>query len=112
GRRTIILVTDGYDENSAGNVDDTLKALQKGDITLYVVGIGGIAGMSIKGQESLKRLAAETGGRSFFPWKLEDLTGIYDSLAVDVQTRYLLSYTPKNQAHDGKWRAIEVTAAA
>lgn len=109
GRRTIILVTDGYDENSRTTIDDTLKALQQSDITLYVVGIGGIAGVSIRGQEALKRLAAETGGRPFFPWRLEDLAEIYDSLAVDVQTRYLLSYTPKNQAHDGKWRAIDVT---
>lgn len=112
GRRTIVLVTDGYDENSAGTVEDTLTALHKADITLYVVGIGGIAGVSIKGQQTLKSLAAETGGRSFFPWRLEDLTEIYDSLAIDVQTRYLLSYTPKNQAHDGKWRAIEVTTTA
>jgi hypothetical protein len=68
--------------------------------------------VSIKGQQTLKSLAAETGGRSFFPWRLEDLTEIYDSLAIDVQTRYLLSYTPKNQAHDGKWRAIEVTTTS
>src|SRR6185295_4807778 len=34
GRRTIILVTDGYDENSLGSVDDTLKELQHADITL------------------------------------------------------------------------------
>ena len=77
-----------------------------------MVGIGGIAGVSIKGRVALKRLADETGGRAFFPWRLEDLTEIYDSLAVDVQTRYLLSYTPSNQAHDGKWREIEVTTAA
>jgi len=112
GRRTIVLVTDGYDENSVGTLEDTRTALQKADITLYVVGIGGIAGVSMKGQQTLKALASETGGRSFFPWRLEDLTEIYDSLAIDVQTRYLLSYTPKNQAHDGKWRAIEVTTTA
>jgi len=112
GRRTMILVTDGYDENSAGTIEDALKALHKSDITLYVVGIGGVAGVSIKGQEVLKRLAAETGGRTFFPWRLEDLVDIYNSLAVDVQSRYLLSYTPKNQAHDGQWRAIELATTA
>lgn len=112
GRRTMILVTDGYDENSTGTIDDTLEALHKSDITLYVVGIGGVAGVSIKGQEVLKRLAQETGGRTFFPWRLEDLVEIYDSVAVDVQSRYLLSYTPKNQAHDGQWRAIELATSA
>jgi hypothetical protein len=109
GRRAIVLVTDGYDENSVGTIEDTLKALQQAQTTVYVVGIGGIAGISLKGEAIMKRLAAETGGRTFFPWRLEDLTEVYDSLAVDVQTRYLIAYTPSNTAHDGKWRTIEIS---
>ena len=35
--------------------------------TVYVVGIGGVAGISIKGERLLRRLAVETGGRFFFP---------------------------------------------
>jgi Ca-activated chloride channel family protein len=109
GRRAIVLVTDGYDENSVGTIEDTLKALHEAQTTVYVVGIGGIAGISLRGEAILKRLAAETGGRTFFPWRLEDLTEAYDSLAVDVQTRYLIAYTPSNTAHDGKWRTIEIS---
>jgi VWFA-related protein len=112
GRRAIVLVTDGYDENSVGTIDDTLKALQQAQTTVYVVGIGGIAGVSLKGEAMLKRIAAETGGRAFFPWRLEDLIEVYDSLAVDVQTRYLIAYTPSNTAHDGKWRTIEISTKA
>ena len=112
GRRAIILVTDGYDENSIWSVEDTLKALHKVQATVHVVGIGGIAGISLKGQEVLKRLATETGGRVFFPWRIEDLADVYESLAVDVQTRYLLAYTPSNQIDDGRWRAIEITTRA
>lgn len=109
GRRSIVLVTDGYDENSKWSVDDTLRALHKVQATVHVVGIGGIAGISLKGQEALKHLATETGGRAFFPWRVEDMTAVYDSLAVDVQTRYLLAYTPSNTAPDGQWREIEIT---
>ena len=110
GRRAIILVTDGYDENSIWSIEDTLKALHQAQATVHVVGIGGIAGISLKGQEVLKRLATETGGRAFFPWRMEDLADVYESLAVDVQTRYLLAYTPTSQIDDGRWRAIEITA--
>lgn len=109
GRRAIVLVTDGYDENSRGTVEDTLKALHQAQITVYAVGIGGIAGMSLKGQDAVTRLATETGGRAFFPWRVEDLAGVYDSLAVDVQTRYLLAYMPTNDLHDGRWRSIEIS---
>jgi len=109
GRRAIVLVTDGYDENSRWSVDDTLKALHQAQITVYAVGIGGIAGMSLRGQDALRRLALETGGRAFFPWRVEDLGNVYDSLAVDVQTRYLLAYMPSNDTHDGQWRSIAIT---
>ena len=109
GRRAIILVTDGYDENSIWTVEETLKALHKVQATVHVVGIGGIAGISLKGQEVLKRLATETGGRAFFPWRIEDLADVYETLAVDVQTRYLLAYTPSNQLDDGRWHPIEIT---
>jgi len=109
GRRSIILVTDGYDENSVWSIDDTLKALHKVQATVHVVGIGGIAGISLRGQDVLKRLATETGGRAFFPWRMEDLADVYESLAIDVQTRYLLAYTPTSQIDDGRWRAIQIT---
>ena len=112
GRRAIILVTDGYDENSIWTVEETLKALHKVQATVHVVGIGGIAGISLKGQEVLKRLATETGGRAFFPWRIEDLADVYETLAVDVQTRYLLAYTPSNQIDDGRWHPIEITTKA
>lgn len=108
GRRAIVLVTDGYDENSVWTIEDTLKAVHKVQATVHVVGIGGIAGISLKGQEVLRHLATETGGRAFFPWRIEDMAEVYDSLAEDVQTRYLLAYTPSNTAADGQWRAIEI----
>ena len=40
----VILVTDGYDEHSQTTVDEAFKALQKIQATVYVVGIGGVAG--------------------------------------------------------------------
>ena len=112
GRRSIILVTDGYDENSKWSLDETLKALHQAQATVHVVAIGGIAGISLRGQEVLKRIATETGGRAFFPWRLEDLGEVYESLAIDVQTRYLLAYTPASQIDDGRWHAIQIETKA
>jgi hypothetical protein len=44
GRRAIILITDGYDENSTSAVADVLKRAEDSQVTIYVVGIGGVAG--------------------------------------------------------------------
>jgi Ca-activated chloride channel homolog len=108
GRRAIVLITDGYDEHSATSFEDALGAVKSAQATVYVVGIGGVAGISIKGERLLRRLAAETGGRWFFPSRDIQLQDVHDTLTADVQNRYLITYTPTNQAIDGQWRAITV----
>ena len=49
GRHAIILLTDGYDEHSTQAFDDALAAVQRTGAAVYVVGIGGVAGISLKG---------------------------------------------------------------
>ena len=111
GRCAIILITDGYDENSVTTIDEALVALKSARATVYAVAIGGIAGISLKGERVLRRLAAETGGRTFFPANEDQLQVVHAALADDVQNRYLLTYTPTNQRQDGKWREISVQVA-
>ena len=108
GRRAIVLITDGYDEDSSTSFDDALAAVKSAGATLYVVGVGGVAGISIKGERLLRRLAVETGGRFFFPTRDTQLAEVDDVLTEDVQNRYLLTYTPLNQKLDGSWRTITV----
>jgi hypothetical protein len=47
GRRAIVLITDGYDEHSGSKFEDALAALKAVQATVYVVGIGGVAGISL-----------------------------------------------------------------
>jgi Ca-activated chloride channel family protein len=108
GRRVVILLTDGYDENSTTTLEQAIKTMQSDQITVYVVGIGGVAGVSLKGQQLLRQLAAETGGKAYFPWREDELKNAYDFLATDAQNRYLLAYTPSDQTSDGTWRAVKV----
>ena len=108
GRRAIILITDGYDENSVTTIDETLEVLKAARATVYAVAIGGVAGISLKGERVLRRLATETGGRIFLPANEDQLQIVHAALADDVQNRYLLTYTPTNQQQDGKWREIRV----
>ena len=108
GRRAIVLITDGYDEHSTASMDKALAAAKQNGVTVYVVAIGGVAGISLKGERALRTMARETGGTSFFPATDEQLGAVSTALADDVQNRYLLTYTPSNQTNDGSWRAIRV----
>ncbi len=108
-RCAIVLITDGYDENSILSPEDALAAVKAARVTVYVVGIGGIAGISLKGERLLKRIALETGGQVFFPPREEDIVAVHERLAEDAQNRYLVTYTPSNQVADGGWRSVKVT---
>jgi Ca-activated chloride channel family protein len=56
----------------------------------------------------LRRLAVETGGEAFFPESAEELAPIYQKVAGELATQYLVAYAPTNVARDGRWRTIAV----
>ena len=108
GRRVIVLITDAYDEHSQSSPAEAVAALKQAGVTVYTVGIGGVAGISLRGHDELKTIAADTGGRAFFPSRPTELPNVYDVLANDAQLRYLITYTPANQKRDGTWRTISL----
>jgi len=110
GRHVIVLLTDGYDEHSTVPFADVLEAVGTSGSTVFVIGIGGVAGVSSEGEQLLKQLAAETGGRAFFPSRETELPSVHDRIASDIAKRYLIAYSPTHQANDGAWRAITLTS--
>jgi Ca-activated chloride channel homolog len=110
GRRVVVLITDGYDEHSRHTFETTLASLKASQVTVYVVGVGGVAGVSLKGEQLLRQIATETGGRAYFPWNPKELAEAHAAIAADVQHRYRLAYTPTNQQKDGTWRVITLSA--
>jgi VWFA-related protein len=111
GRRVVVLITDGYDEASLETADAVLDELKDSRVTVYVISVGGVAGVSLKGERMLRRIAADTGGRAFFPWDQRQLAEAHVSITEDIRHQYLLTYTPKNQEQDGSWRTIGLTTA-
>jgi VWFA-related protein len=108
GRRVIILITDGFDENSTVDAATALNAAQSNQVTVYSVALGGVTGVSLVGERMLRQLTDASGGRAFFPWRDSDLVAVANEVSVDAHTRYLITYTPHNQQKDGKWRSIAV----
>lgn len=108
GRHVVILLTDGYDEKSTTSYDAAMTALQRLQATVYVVGIGGVAGISLKGELLLKKIATQMGGRAFFPVRETQLPDIHAAVMADAFHRYLLSYTPQRQDADGTFRKIAI----
>ena len=108
GRRAIILITDGFDENSTIDVQTAVQKAQSEQITVYSVAVGGVSGVSLNGESTFRKLTDGTGGRAFFPWREIDLLSVIRDIVNDENSRYLITYTPTNQSKDGTWREIAV----
>ena len=56
----------------------------------------------------LRQLTQQTGGRVFFPRRVEDLPTVYSQISDELASQYLLGYSSKSARRDGAWRRIIV----
>lgn len=107
GRKALIVFTDGEDQGSHATTEDVLARLEQTDATLYTIGQGQRASMPHL-QQLMARLARQSGGRAFFPDRIEELRGVFREILDDLSNQYLLSYAPSNPPRDGTWRTIKI----
>ena len=114
GRHVIIAVTDGGDTTSSKKYNDALIAAQRADAVFYpivVVPITNPAGRNTGGEHALETLAANTGGRAFYPGVGAELDRAFADILRDLRTQYLLGYYPRGVATgDGKFHTVRVEA--
>ena len=59
----------------------------------------------------MRQLAQETGGRAFFPRRIDDLDEVYSQIADELASQYTVGYTSKNPRNDGAFRRVIVQIA-
>jgi Ca-activated chloride channel homolog len=106
-RRAIIMVTDGEDNQSTYTRDQALEAAQKADVVLYTISTND-SKIESDGDKVLRYFAAETGGRAFFPFRVEDLEQSFENIANELRHQYDLSYKPEPLKTDGLFHTVEV----
>jgi Ca-activated chloride channel homolog len=115
GRRIVILITDGDDNSSRVSLTETLEAAQKNDVTIYAISTNSTAYFGSKEQErgdkTLKKFADETGGKPFFPLKIQDLASSFLDIHDELRSQYQIGYRTTNNKLDGTFRRIRVDVA-
>jgi VWFA-related protein len=106
-RRAIIMVTDGDDNQSTYTRDQALEMAQKADVVLYTISTND-SKIESDGDKVLKYFAAETGGRAFFPFRVEDLEQSFENIANELRHQYDISYKPEPLKTDGLFHPVEV----
>jgi len=113
-RQAIVLFSDGEDTSSLISFDEVLDLAKRSDTAIFTIALRGSDTQSKGFHEAefvMRQLAQETGGRAFFPTKIEDLNGVYSEIADELASQYTLGYTSKNGKRDGAYRRIVVRVA-
>ncbi|MEM7585041.1 MAG: VWA domain-containing protein [Acidobacteriota bacterium] len=105
GQRAILVLSDGRDESSRFDFDETLEYARRAGITIYSIGfkLGDFGA-----RQKLTRLADETGGRSFFIQDITELEPIYGLIQRELRSQYLIAYQSTNTEDDQEFRTVEL----
>lgn len=109
-RRAMVILSDGEDTQSMKTRDQALELAQKTDVVIYTISTN-ISRRATTGDKVLKYFAEETGGLSFFPFKVEDLEQSFKNIANELRHQYNLYYRPEPLKTDGSYQKIDLRLA-
>ena len=115
-RQAIVVLSDGEDTSSLLPFEEVLDLAKRSETAIYAIGLRSAESSSSgsKGFKEaefvLRQLSQQTGGRSFFPNQLADLSAVYGQIAEELSSQYTVGYTSKNPKRDGAWRRVVVRA--
>jgi VWFA-related protein len=111
-RQAIIVLSDGEDTSSLVSYEEVMELAKRSETSIYTIGLQPREAGAAKGFREaefvLRQLAQETGGRAFFPSRLEDLKDVYGQIADELSSQYTMGYASKNIRRDGAWRRLVV----
>jgi VWFA-related protein len=110
-RQALVVFSDGEDTSSLVSFEEVLDLAKRSETAIYAIALRGVDTQTKGFREAefvMRTLAQETGGRAFFPARIEDLAGVYAQIAEELASQYTLGYTSKNQRRDGAWRSLVV----
>ena len=108
-RRAIILVSDGEDNQSRVTRDDAIEEAQRAEVIVYAISTN-VTGTKTRGDKILEAIAEATGGRAFFPFKIEEVSDAFSQIQEELRSQYAISYKPADFLADGRFRTIDIEA--
>lgn len=131
GRKAIVLMTDGVDQNSAATLQSTIAEIAEQDVLIYTVQYNTLPQLPqrlsfIKNEKArrkveqrllkgyatsepyLRTLAEKTGGRFYKADDLREVGPAFEAITSELGVQYSLGYYPKESSSTVAERSIKV----
>lgn len=114
GKKVIILLTDGVDNNSRLTREQAISFAWNRGVPVYPIGLGFYKDPdqpSRVDEDTLRRIAEGTGGKAYFAPNSEDLSRIFDDIIESIYSiGCVLRYMTPDTCRDGEQRTVELRA--
>jgi VWFA-related protein len=114
-KQVLILITDGEDNASSQNLEQTINRVQQlSGPVIYSIGL--LFGDEMSHAEvrharrALEMLSTETGGMAYFPKSVEQVDQITAEVARDIRNQYTLGYHSTKPTTEPGFRRVQVNA--
>lgn len=107
-RRAVVILSDGEDNQSHATREEAIEMALRAEVVVYAISTN-ISGGERTGDKVLERIAEATGGRVFFPFRIEDVANDFAAIQDELRSQYAIAYKPAAFAFDGRFRAIEIS---
>lgn len=117
-RRILVVISDGDDNLSDHALSDAIQMADRAGVSIYTISSNNDWVETdtetpqkteyTEGDKILKELADETGGRSFFPFRVDDLAQSFLDIGNELRSQYLIGYTPPYKIADGQFHRVDL----
>ncbi len=121
-RRVLVVISDGDDDLSDHTRNEAIDMAERAGVVIYTISTNNnwlspeqkeSEGLPVllhysQGDRVLRQFSEDTGGRSFFPYRVSDLARAFADISTELRTQYSIAYTPSTHAEDGKFHRIRI----
>ena len=111
-RRVIVVISDGDDNLSDHALSDAIESAIRSETAIYAISTNtdwlAIDDASkpskyhfADGDKMLQMFADQTGGRCFFPYRVDDLAQSFLDIGTELRSQYYIAYAPIDSAVQG-----------
>jgi Ca-activated chloride channel family protein len=118
-RRVLVVISDGDDNLSDRALSEAIEAAIRAEASIYAISTN-TDWFSISDRDSprkihveggdkvLQQFAEQSGGRVFFPYRVDDLEQSFVDIGSELRSQYFIAYSPTTPLANGQYRKINV----